>query len=243
MKTTRISWLLIMILFLMSLAGGQIPTDTTIIFQPSSPEIVQKSIYAPQLNAWGFDLMLSNNGFGAGLFYRREFDDEWSGFINFAISDVKDEAEFDRYDAYGNTIVPGKKNRLILFPLMAGLQYRIFKDDIVDNFRPYISAGLGPSMVFVAPYATREVVYFGSTRVTVDQPIEFFSSLKYGQARYTLGAFVGLGAYFGLEKGSLSGINLRYYFVRFPDGIEVMEGGYIRNVGGFYITLNFGSLY
>ena len=196
------------------------------------------------LNAWGFDILISNNGFGAGIFYRREFSDDFAGFVNLAISDVKDDAEFERYDPYGNSIVPYKKNRLMLLPLVAGIQYRVFRDDIVDNFRPYFTAGIGPSMVFVAPYATKEVTSGpGGFTLTQYNQVEFFSSLKYGQAKYTLGGFIGLGAYFGMEKGSLSGINMRYYFVPFSNGIEVMEGGYMKNFGGFYITLNFGSLY
>lgn len=245
MKSTKIVAILFTIFSLSTLGLGQVlQTDTTIIFQPASPEIVQKSIYKPMLNAWGFDILISNNGFGVGMFYRREFSDDFAGFANFAISDVKDDAEFERYDPFGNSIVPYKKNRLLLFPLVAGIQYRIFRDDIVDNFRPYLTAGIGPSMVFVAPYARKEVNSgFGGFTTTQTNQIEFFSSLKYGQAKYTLGGFIGLGAYFGMEKGSLSGINIRYYIVPFADGIEVMEGGYMKNFGGFYVTLNFGSLY
>lgn len=245
MKSARIAFTLLLV-FLCSMHGlSQVPqTDTTIIFQPANPEIVQKSLYTPLLNAWGFDLLISNNGFGAGVFFRREFSDDFAGFISFAISDVKDDAEFDRIvDIYGSTFVPYKKNRLLLFPLVAGVQYRIFRDDIVDNFRPYLTAGLGPSMVFVSPYSRKEVFPGPFGTVTTYEQVEFFSSLKYGQARYTLGGFIGLGAYFGMEKGSLSGINIRYYVVPFSQGIEVMEGGYIKTFGGFYITLNFGSLY
>jgi len=39
--------------------------------------------------------------------------------LNFRISDVKDEAEFEQYDYYGNSYIPGKKNRLLLMPLTA----------------------------------------------------------------------------------------------------------------------------
>lgn len=247
MKPTKIVAILFTIFSLSTLGLGQVPqTDTTIIFQPASPEIVQKSSYKPMLNAWGFDILISNNGFGVGIFYRREFSDDFAGFVNLAISDVKDEAEFERViDIYGSTIVPYKKNRLLLFPLVAGIQYRIFRDDIVDNFRPYFTAGIGPSMVFVAPYATKEVISGpGGFTLTQYNQVEFFSSLKYGQAKYTLGGFIGLGAYFGMEKGSLSGINMRYYLVPFSNGIEVMEFAKpIKTFGGFYITLNFGSLY
>ncbi len=219
--------------------------DSTIVFQPVDQNLVAQSGYTPLLNAWGFDLLISNNGFGAGVFLRHEYTEEIAGFINFAISDVKDENEVEYYDYWtGQSIVPNKVNRLLYMPLVAGIQYRLFKDDIVDNFRPYLTAGVGPTMVFVAPYSTPQVVDLGGGSSTVQyNQIDFFSSLKYGRLKYTVGGYIGAGAYFGMDKGTLSGINVRYYFSPFPTGIEVMTNSAMKTFGGFYITLNFGSLY
>ncbi len=227
-----------------SFSQSPLRTDTTMIFKPSNPDFIKKSNFQPLVDAWGLDLLISNNGFGAGAFYRHEYTDDLSMLLSFAISDVKDDAEVEQFTYYGTSFVPGKKNRLLLFPLTAGIQLRLFKDDIVDNFRPYISVGGGPSMIFVSPYAEVHQVDVpgGGTLSTTDQ-IDFFSSLKYGKAHYTVGAYIGGGAYFGLDKGSLSGVSFRYYFVPFPQGIEVLEGATVKEFGGFYITLNFGALY
>ncbi len=230
---------------LLAAAQGVPVRDSSIVFTPASPDLIQKTTYEPFRNAWGIDLMLSNNGFGAGAFYRREYSDVISWFVQLAISDVKDEGEVEYYNQFtGESFVPGKKNRLLLFPLTLGVQYRLFKDDIVDNFRPYVSAGIGPSMVFVAPYSTTHTVPLadGGT-MTYTEQVEFFSSLKHGQAKYTLGGYIGAGVYFGLDKGTLSGISMRYYFIPFQHGIESLENVYIKRFGGFYITLNFGSLF
>ncbi len=108
----------------------------------------------------------------------------------------------------------------------------------MDNFRPFIDAGLGPTIMFVSPYATGQVDEFGDP-ITMD----FFTSLKYGQLRYTLGGFIGAGAYFGMEKGMLTGLSIKYFLARFPNGIEVMEGGYTKDFGGLFITLTFGSMF
>jgi outer membrane protein W len=164
---------------------------------------------------------------------------------DFAISDVKDETEFEQYDYYGNSFIPGKKNRLLMMPLMVSVQYRLFKDDIVDNFRPFINAGLGPTMVYVSPYANPTDYYYSDGTYAYTDPgkIDFFTSLKYGKMRYTLGGYIGAGAYFGMEKGTLTGLSIKYFLARFPDGIEVMEGGYMKNFGGLFITLTFGSLF
>jgi hypothetical protein len=219
--------------------------DSSMTFTPSNPELIQKTSYEPFHNAWGVDIMLSNNGFGAGAFYRHEFTEVFSGFAQIAISDVKDDGEVEYINPYtGQSYTPYKINRLLLIPLTFGLQYRLFKDEIVDNFRPYLSAGVGPSMIFVSPYATPSTVLGpdGSSTTYYDQ-VDFFASLKKGQFKYALGGYVGAGAYFGLDKSSLTGISLRYYFVPYGPGIESLQGTRIKRFGGFFITLNFGSLY
>jgi hypothetical protein len=219
--------------------------DTTIIFTPSNPNLIQPQNYRPTTKAWGLDLLMSNNGFGLGFFYRYELSDELSLMGNFAVSDVKDEAEFEQYDYYGNSFVPGKKNRLLMIPLTVSVQYRLFKDDIVDNFRPFINAGFGPTMIYVAPYARPIDYYFtdGTYAYTDPGKIDFFTSLKYGKMRYTLSGFIGAGVYFGMEKGTLTGLSVKYLLAPFPDGIEVMQGGFIRNFGGLFITISFGSMF
>ncbi len=227
-------------------AQDPLPSDSSIVFKPSTPDLVSSSLtYKPLRNAWGVDLMVSNNGFGLGGFWRHEYSDELSGFINLAVSDVKDEGEVEYFNQFtGQTFIPGKKNRLMMFPMTLGVQYRLFKDDIVDNFRPYVSAGLGPTLIFVAPYSNTHVTTFsdGSSLTQTDQ-VEFFSSLKYGQARYTVGGYIGGGAYFGLDRGTLSGVSFRYYFIPFKNGIEILDNVFVKQFGGFYITINFGSMY
>ena len=239
----RIYFLLLIILAVPSLLFAQ-ETDTSIIFQPANPDLIRRSTYSPPTDAWGFDVMISNNGFGAGGFFRHEFSEELSGIAMLGISDVKDDAEVESFGYWGNSTIPGKKNRLLMIPLMFGVQYRLFKDEIMDNFRPYVSGGLGPTMMFVAPYSYYKT-YVGPNgeTITVSEEVEFFRSLKSGQAKYTVGGYVAAGAYFGAPYGTLMGLSIRYYFVPFPQGIEVLSDRRIKNFGGFYITLNVGSFY
>lgn len=228
-----------------TIGNGQVTRakDSTIIFTPSKPELLLATDYVPLRNAWGFDIMLSNNGFAGGLFLRKEYTEDVALSLSLAISDVKGDSEIEYYDVYtGQSFIPGKKNRLLLVPLVLSGQYRLFREDITENFRPYVTAGIGPSMVFVAPYVRNTGRYYAGGEPEQEQ-VEFFTSLKYGQAKYTVGGFIGAGAYFGLDRGTISGFSVRYYIVPFQKGIEVIEGGFIRTFGGFYITLNFGSLY
>jgi hypothetical protein len=195
------------------------------------------------IHSWGLDILLSNNGFGLGGFYRYELNDELSLMLSLAISDVKDDAEVEQFDYYtGQDYVQGKKNRLLLIPLTVSMQYRLFKDDIVDNFRPFVMAGAGPTAIFVAPYVYDQIYYdvFG---YPYREKIDFFTSLKFGRLRYSMGAFIGAGVYFGMEKGSLTCLSIKYFLARFPDGIEVMYNGYTKDFGGLFITLTIGSMF
>jgi hypothetical protein len=143
----------------------------------STPASGQVDTIAQSLNrrnALGLDLLVSNSGFGLGGFYRRQYTDDLYGFGAFSISEVKDDREIELYDYYtGETFVPAKVNRFLLIPFFFGVQDRLFREDIADNFRPYITAAVGPTLVYSAPYNR-----------------EFFNSLGHGQAHFTAGGYV-----------------------------------------------------
>jgi hypothetical protein len=198
-------------------------------------------------NAWGIDILISNGGFGLGGFYRREFSDEWFGFASLSVSESKDEREVEQFDYYGQSYVPGKLNRFLVLPLIFGVQHRLFKDEITENFRPYINGGVGPTMIYVTPFT--EITNNGSTLQF--QQVEFFTALGRGQPHYTLGGFIGFGANFGTEKSNLFGVNFRYYFTYLlgkglPSLYNLRTGDVSatkKDFGGFFITLNVGMAY
>ncbi len=178
-------------------------------------------------NSLGFDIMFGEGGFGLGGFYRRQLSRNVSFFTDISMSESKDTEEVEYIDFWGNVFVPGKKNRVYLIPLNAGLQYRVFQDAIFENLRPYFNIGAGPSMVVTTPYEK-----------------EFFSSFGKAKAHFTIGGYIGFGANFGINKSSLLGINLRYYVIHFFDeGVESLRGIKQKTLGGFYLTINIGMMY
>ncbi len=180
-------------------------------------------------NALGVDIMFSEGGFGLGGFYRRQLSETVTAFSDISVSEATDPREFTYVDYFGNTFTAGKINRAFLIPLNFGLQYRLFEDVLTDNLRPYINLGVGPSIVMTTPYG---------------QNIEYFSSFKYAHANYALGGYVGFGANFGIDKSNLIGINLRYYIIHlFNQGIEILQGRSEKNLGGFFLTVNLGTMY
>ena len=178
-------------------------------------------------NSWGVDIMFGEGGPGLGAFLRKEVFTNFTAFTDVSFSEAKDEREIEYVDIFGNTYTYGKINRIFLIPFNVGLQYRLFSETLTDNLRPYINLGIGPSIVLTTPYDK-----------------EYFSAFGKTQAKYTVGGYVGLGANFGLDKNHLIGINLRYYLIQlFGQGVESLQNDYLKQLGGFYLTINIGMMY
>ncbi len=193
---------------------------------------------APRAHAWGGDLMIGTDGFGLGFFYSYSFNDVLSSFANISLTEAKDNNQRDYYDPYFGQISPNKMNYVFRVPLFLGLQYRLFKDDIVDNFRPFVNGGVGPVLLIVSP-------------VTGDM---FSSLFDGGSSHHTFGGFLGAGAQFGFDRSSIFGINVRYMIIPVPDGIasvgipdknnpDTLIPTPLENANGFYITINFGTTF
>jgi len=178
-------------------------------------------------NAWGFDLLIGESGFGFGGFFRKEMSTKFTLFADVSISEAKDEREIEYVDYFGQTFTIGKVNRVFQIPITFGAQFRLFENQLTDNLRPYINLGIGPTIALTTPY---------------DQ--EFFKAFAYAKPHYAVGGYVGFGANFGLDTKNLIGINMRYYYTQFlNEGVEILKGRYKDYLGGFYITLNFGFMY
>ncbi|MHB8905548.1 MAG: hypothetical protein ACYC4T_14190 [Melioribacteraceae bacterium] len=180
-------------------------------------------------NNLGADIMFGEGGFGLGTFYKKSFSQNITGFVDFSISETKDDREvtYIDYYNYGTTYTPGKVNRAFLLPLNFGIQYRLFSESLTENLRPYISLGVGPSIILTTPY---------------DQ--EFFKSFGSAKAHYAAGGYIGLGANMGLSKKNLVALNVRYYYNQvFGDGIELMTNSYHKSFGQFCIMLTIGVMY
>ena len=74
--------------------------------------------------------------------------------------------------------------------------------------------------------------------------MEFFNSFGKAQAKYAVGGYIAFGGNFGLDKSSLVGINVRYYYSKLlSGGVESLEGKEKTEIHGFFITLNLGLMY
>ncbi len=188
---------------------------------PQKPPMVFPS------KAWGLDLMVGESGFGLGGFYRFKMNNQLSFFTDISFSEAKDDREFEYIDFYGNTYTVGKENRIFQVPVNIGAQYRIFANELTDNLRPYINAGVGPAIVITTPYNK-----------------EFFKAFSDAQFRIAVGGYIGFGANFGLDTSNLIGLNFRYYYIQFFDhGVSSLTDRPKSSIGGFFVTINFGFMH
>ncbi|HYE76074.1 MAG TPA: hypothetical protein VEF04_22195, partial [Blastocatellia bacterium] len=183
------------------------PQDSAIVFESARPLLeTQEELDARLDNGWGFGAFFSDYGFGAGVYLSARLSQDLTGLITTDFGTAKSEREF-------GFETERKVNRIMVMPVMAAAQYRILRESVGENFRPYITAGAGPVVVMTSP---------GNE--------EFFSSLGRAQFRALPGGFAGAGANFGLDKTTNFGANIRYFFIPVPEpGIESLQGEYLTN--------------
>lgn len=209
---------------------SSVPRDTLFIFQHARPLIDSSVSAANYDDALGLDVLFSNSGFGLGGFYHKVFSQKLSGFVNLGVTGTRKRDEFERYvqseenPEQWELRVPDKVNRVYTLPLTVGLRYRLFEQVIVDNFRPYVNVGAGPSLILALPYDR-----------------EFFTSFAHAQTYLTAGGFVGIGAEFGGNKPML-GVNIRYFYIPYTSGVESTMGDPITDFGGLFLTMNIGFI-
>lgn len=198
------------------------PADTQETYMPMKT-IAPDTVVRP--HALGLNLMIGNSGFGGGVFYRSAINSTLFWTVSFDISEAKAPNEVAYFNYWtGQKFVPGKINQLWVVPVTLGLQYRLFKDDLTDSFRPYVLAGVGPNAVFAAPY---------------DQPLSYSFSKTRGYLGG--GGYIGIGAYFGNSPNSLIGVSIRYYILTLSHGVESMQNEPMANFDSFFISFNIAT--
>lgn len=199
--------------------------DTVIRFISPRPLIENEMRKFLHMKYWGLSVVLSNNGFGFGGYYEVYFSRSFSVIASLYISGARNTDEFEFYNpTTGEIFIPGKVNRLYMFPFTIGVNRFVFTNLFNSNFSPYLSLGLGPTLIISTPYER-----------------EFFTS--FGDARFYVrfGSFIGLGVNFYSTTNSYLGISARYYWIPFGgNGLESIVDMPIKDFGGVFIGFNFG---
>lgn len=230
----RISRTVLVALVLFGLGGGN--------GLAQSAEDEGKPLYG---NGLGFNIALTNSGFGIGAFWQRALSFHYTFISEFTMGAGKDSREQRFFNFWGESYIPGKANYLLMVPLQVGIQRRLFADDIQDNFRPFLQFSAGPTFGWVSPYfkdSNGNGVWDPDLN---EKTYDSISAFPRGKGRMGAGSVVALGAHFGRSRKVTQSLRFGVSFIYFPDGIELMQKG-IRESGPqeFFvspvISLSFG---
>lgn len=191
----------------------------------------------------GLNIALTNSGFGLGGYLMRSVSTTSSFLADFMITTVKDEREQRFFNFFGESIIPNKENYLHVVPVQLGVQKRLFKESIEDNFRPYVHVAAGPTLGWVSPYYDDDN---GNGRRDINEDIyDIISAFPKGRAEYGVGGTIAIGAHFGISRKVTQGIRFGYSFQWFPSGVQLLEPFESPSEEFFgtpTLTLSFGKL-
>lgn len=192
----------------------------------------------------GFEILLTNNGFGLGGYYSRRVTSTLSVLLDLSLGAGKDERELKFSNRFGTGFIPNKRNYLLMLPLQLGVQQRLFADAIEDNFRPYLYFATGPTFGWEYPYfddIDGDDRYDGD----IDRRYDVISAFPRGRLRMGVGGTVALGANFGLSRRVTQGVRVGYAFHYFFEPIQLLEPD-VKAPQRFFqtpiITISFGRL-
>lgn len=196
----------------------------------------------PYGSGLGFQILLTNSGFGLGGYFFRSINTSTSFMADISLGAGKDEREL-KFFRFGSSFIPNKANYLLMMPIQAGLIHRLFRNAIEENFRPYVQVTAGPTIGWEYPYFNDE-----NGNGQFDREEDTFDSigaLPKGDLRMGIGGTIAVGAHFGLSRKVTQGVRIGYSFTHFLQGIQLLEPQ-VQEAQQFFgtptITLTFGKL-
>lgn len=227
----KLSFLVVfVIIFGLQETFAQNPSDTLNANNKQAPINKQNTLNLKKretTNNWSINVLFSDNGFGLGATLFKEISRNVSGFGSIFFSGAKDSREFEQIDIFGNTFTPNKINRLYMIPVNFGLQYRLFRESVTDELRPFVNFGITPTTIIYTPYSD-----------------PFFSSFSDARARFTVGAFAGFGGDYLTGRKSAVSLNMRYYYIYlFGRGVESLQSKEMNFFGGLYLMFSYNFMH
>ncbi len=193
----------------------------------------------------GMTVLITNNGFGLGGYYSRAVNDASSFWVEASLGPGKDEQELKLFNRFGGGFVQFKRNYFLMLPVAVGMQRRLFRENIEDNFRPYMQLSGGPTLGWAYPYFDDAN---GNDRFDefTEERLGVFSALPQGEMHFGLGGTLALGAYFGLSRRVTQGVRFGYTFTYFFKAVQLLEPA-VKPPQHFFgtpsISLTFGRLF
>ena len=191
----------------------------------------------------GFEVVVTNSGFGLGGYYSQSLDLHHSFVAEFSLGSEKSEREVKFFGTLQNYI-PDKANYFLRIPVRMGVQRRLWEEHIEDNFRPYMQFTLGPTLGWQYPYFDDE--NGNGTYDDDERRYDGIGSLFKGDFRLGFGGLLGIGAHFGENSRLTQGVRIAYSFNYFFEPIQLLENDEnfqpARYFGSPAISITFGKI-
>ena len=167
-------------------------------------------------------LVLSEYGLGAGGALRGRVADDWSLTAELSVGAGRDERE----QSFGGgplnePVTPFKRNSVLLVPIQVGVERRLFRQTVEDNFRPFVAAAVGPTLAYQWPYF--DDLDDDGRRDEGEALTPGLKGLGDGQARVGIGGTVAVGAFFGRSRRAAPSVRFGIQGTYFPTEIDLLE--------------------
>ena len=172
---------------------------------------------------------LSEYGLGAGGAVRLGLGRDLSLVGEVSVGAGRDEREQRFFIGFfGDTVTPFKRNYVVLVPLHVGLERRLFREQIEDNFRPFVSLAVGPTFGYQWPYFDDldgdgiQSDSLDGDGVLVEGRLGVTGGLGRGEARLGVGGTLAVGAHFGRGRAAQA-LRIGLQGTYFPVEVELLE--------------------
>lgn len=167
-------------------------------------------------------LMLSEYGLGAGGALRGRLSDDLSLVAELSVGAGIDEREQRFFIGFfGDTVTPFKRNYVLLAPLHVGVERRLFRDEVEDNFRPFVHVSAGPTLGYQWPYF--DDADADGRRDEGEERLGAFGGIGDGSARFGVGGTIAVGAFFGRSQRASQALRFGFQGTYFPVEIDLLE--------------------
>ena len=154
----------------------------------------------------GLGFAMAESGSSLGLFMTWPLLPDYHFGIGFDAFLLRDSKQIDFYDYYyGIPYTINKQNNVYLFDLLLTAKRRLFRDDLSDDFRPFLSLAAGP--IYGMNYPEAQISADSSTYQKKDQ------------FAWAFGGYVGCGIDFSVKANTLVSIRAQYRIIPFSEKI------------------------
>ena len=166
-------------------------------------------------------LVLSEYGFGTGAAGRLRATDDLSLTAELSLGAGRDEREQSFVGFFGERVTPFKRNYVLLVPLQVGVERRLFRRSVEDNFRPFVAVAAGPTLAYQWPYF--DDADGDGRRQDTEALAGTFGAVGDGEARLGVGGTVTVGAFFGRSRRNAQSLRFGLQGAYFPEPVDLLE--------------------